>query len=173
MKKLAIYVGRFNPFHNGHAFVVREMVRRHGIENCLLIVGSSNAPFSLRHFFSYHERKQFIQKLFPEIKLVGLPDYHHDGEWLAALDDILRVAGIDTKDVTFFGGCQEDIRFFLEDGRDCTILNRFDGTSLKTSATEVRDILIARRPLENHVDPLILADMQELFKQKWEKFKKI
>ncbi len=173
MKKLAVYVGRFNPFHNGHAAVVGEMLKKHGAKNSLLVIGSSNAAFSLRHFFTYHERKQFIQKLFPDVKLVGLPDYHNDKEWLSALDDILRVAGIDPRHVTFFGGCQEDIRFFLDDGRDCTIFNRFDGTSLKTSATEVRDALIAGRPLEHLVDPTILQEMQELFKQKWEKFKKI
>lgn len=173
MKKLAVYVGRFNPFHNGHAAVVREMVDTHGVENCLLIVGSSNAGFSLRHFFSYQERKQFIQKVFPNIRLVGLPDYGNDQEWLSALDDILRATSIDPKDVTFFGGCQEDIRFFLDDGRTCTILNRFDGSMPKVSATEVRDSLIAGRPLESLVDKTIHDDVQVLFKQKWEKFKKI
>ncbi|MDD5165044.1 MAG: adenylyltransferase/cytidyltransferase family protein [Candidatus Pacebacteria bacterium] len=173
MKKTAIYVGRFNPFHNGHHAVVSKMLDLHGKENCLMIIGSSNAPFSLRHFFSYNERKQFIQKVFPDIKLVGLPDYHNDKEWLAALDDILKVGGINPTEVTFFGGCQEDIRFFLEDGRDCTILNRFDGTSLKTSATEVRDALIAGRPLDHLVHESILSDMKKLFAEKWEKFKKI
>ena len=166
MKKSAIYVGRFNPVHNGHVIVVRQMIERYGLDNCFLVIGSSNAPFSLRHFFSYHERKQFIQKLFPGIKLVGLPDYHNDGEWLAALDDIIRVAGMDPAQVTFFGGCEEDIRFFLDDGRDCTILNRFDGTSVKTSATEVRDCLIAGRPLEGLIDQTILPELQSLFKEK-------
>ena len=173
MKKLAVFVGRFNPIHNGHTVVIREMIDKHGIENCLLIIGSSNAPLSLRHFFSYNERKKLIQKMFPSIKLVGLPDYHNEKEWLAALDDILRASGTNLSDVIFFGGCQEDVRFFVDDGRECTILNRFDGSSIKTSATEVRDALIAGRPLDNLVDESILSDMQDLFKEKWEKFKRI
>jgi cytidyltransferase-like protein len=173
MKKLAVFVGRFNPIHNGHTVVIREMINKHSIENCLLIIGSSNAPLSLRHFFSYDERKKFIQKMFPNIKLVGLPDYHNDKEWLAALDDILHASGTNPSDVTFFGGCREDIRFFLDDGRDCHIVNRFDGSSPKTSATEVRDALIAGRSLDGLVDATLLDDMQNLFKEKWEKFKRI
>lgn len=167
----AVYIGRFNPLHLGHARVIDAMIQKYGVENCLLIVGSSNADFSLRHFFSYHERKGFIKKAYPDLRIVGLPDYHHDGEWLAALDDILHAAGIDPKQVTFFGGCQEDIRFFFDDNRVCEILNRFDG--LKTSATEVRDALILGKPLEGLVHPPLIPDIQSLFKEKWEKFKKI
>ena len=173
MKKTAIYIGRFNPIHTGHGTVMKEMIKRYGVENCLVIIGSSNAPISLRHFFSYHERKQFIQKLFPDMRLAGLPDYHNDREWLAALDDLIRLTGLEPSEVTFFGGCQEDIRFFFDDGRHCTILNRFDGSSVKTSATEVRDCLIAERSLEGLVEPAILAELQALFKEKWEKFKKL
>ena len=173
MKKPAVFVGRFNPIHNGHEAIIRGMIEKHGLESCLLVIGSSNAPASLRHFFSYHERKQFIQKVFPGLRLVGLPDYRNDEEWLAALDDILRLAGMEPAGTTFFGGCQEDIRFFLDDGRECTILNRFDGSAPKTSATEVRDALIAGRPLDGLVHASILEEMQNLFKEKWEKFKRI
>jgi len=173
MKKLGVFVGRMNPIHNGHVAVIREMVNRHGVENSLVIVGSSNAPFSLRHFFTYHERKELIKKIFPEMRLVGLPDYHNDKEWLAALDDVLRVADPSLSEVTFFGGCEEDVRFFLEAGRDCTILNRFDGTTPKVSATEVRDCLIAGRSLDGLVDEAIQTELEKLFAEKWEKFKKL
>ena len=171
--KPAVYVGRFNPVHVGHMRVIEAMLKKYGTEHSLLIIGSSNAPFSLRHFFSYNERRNFIKKIFPDIRVVGLPDYHNDAEWLAALDDILHATGIDPKTVTFFGGCQEDIRFFLDDGRTCEILNRFDGTGIKISATEVRDALIFDRSLDGLVHTKTLPDIQSLFKEKWEKFKKI
>ncbi len=171
--KPAIYVGRFNPIHVGHIRIIDEMLATHGPDNSLLVLGSSNADFSLRHFFSYHERKGFIQKLFPEIRIVGLPDYGNDQEWLAALDDLIRVAGMDPQDVTFFGGCQEDIRFFFDDGRNCFIMNRFDPDGAKTSATEVRDSLILGRSLDAMLPPQLIDDVKQLFAQKWEKFKKI
>jgi cytidyltransferase-like protein len=173
MKTPAIYVGRFNPVHKGHTKVIDTMLAKHGVENCMLVIGSSNAAFSLRHFFSYNERRNFIKKIFPDVRIVGLPDYHNDTEWLAALDDIISAAGMNPQEVTFFGGCQEDIRFFLDDGRKAEILNRFDGTGVKISATEVRDALIYDRPLHDMVHADIHHEIKALFKEKWEKFKKI
>lgn len=174
VKKTAVYCGRFNPMHVGHGSVVKEMISQFGIENCLIVIGSSNAGFSLRHFFSYQERRGFMRKAFPGIRVVGLPDYPTDEEWLTALDDITSATSPDSSaDTLFFGGCEEDILFFYEAGRTCQILNRFDGTTPKISATEVRDCLIYGRTLEGMVDPTIASEVQNLFRQKWEKFKKI
>lgn len=169
----AIYVGRFNPIHVGHIRIIEEMLSKHGVANSLLIIGSSNADFSLRHFFSYHERKGFIKKIFPDVRMVGLPDYNHDREWLDALYDIISAASMDPSTVVFFGGCQEDIRFFMGDNRKCTILNRFEFGRLKISATEVRDALILGRSLEGMVYPELIPDIKRTFAEKWEKFKKI
>ena len=170
--KNAVYVGRFNPVHAGHVVVAEEMFRLHGFDSSLIVIGSSNAQSSLRHFFSYEERKNFLKKIFPPARIVGLPDYGNDQEWLSALDDILSVAGMKTEEVEFFGGCEEDLRFFVDAGRDCHILNRFDGTTAKISATEIRDALIMGRPLDGMIHPAIAGDLQALFKEKWEKFKR-
>jgi len=143
------------------------------VANCLVAIGSTNAGFSLRHFFSYQERRNFIKKLFPKIKVVGLPDYITDEEWLVALDDILTSMGINPKNVIFFGGCEEDVVFFLDKKRKCKIMNRFDGTTPKISATEVRDCLIFDRPLDGMLNPKIMTDVKKIFAEKWEKFKKI
>ena len=171
-KGFGVYVGRFNPLHLGHIAVIRSLIETYG-EQTLLIIGSSNAPTSLRHFFSYDERKKFIKAVFPDIKVVGLPDYGDDTIWLSALDDILIAAGFDPSKTTFFGGCSEDLRFFEDANRNCSFMNRFDGTTPKVSATEVRDALILGRPLDGLVDPAISSQVKQLFDQKWEVFKKM
>ena len=107
------------------------------------------------------------------MKVVGLPDYPNDEEWLVALDDLISATGINPAEVIFFGGCEEDILFFYEAGRNCQIINRFDGTTPKISSTEVRDCLIYGRTLEGIIDPTIVNEVQNLFKQKWERFKKL
>ena len=114
---------------------------------------------------------------------MGLPDYPSDSDWLMALDDIIKSAGMDPNETTYFGGSEEDIRFFLDKGRDYFLVDRF-GPSIgsssnrqksipKLSATEVRDALIHDRSLEGMVDPRIIDDVKNVFKEKWEKFKKI
>lgn len=166
-------MGRLCPIHLGHERIINKMIADCGEENCLVVVGSSNTPMSLRHFFSYEERRDFIRKVFPKIKIVGLPDYRSDSEWLKALDDILALAGLDPGEIKFFGGCEEDVRFFMETNRSVTVLNRFDGSGPITSATEIRDCLIERRPINQLVNPILVEDLQTAFRKKWELFKKM
>lgn len=145
----------------------------------LQILGSANAPFSLRHFFNYAERREFFKKVYPNIPVVGIPDFKTDAEWLLALDDLLMshfalASREEVKQkVTFLGGCEEDVAFFFDDGRQVKLVNRFDGSTPKISATEVRDALIHGRDLAELLNPKIQSDIKELFQTKWELFRKI
>ena len=172
-KKFGIFVGRFSPPHLGHEAVIRNMISECGLKNCLVILGSANAPMSFRHLFSYEERRGLLRKIFTGLKIIGLPDYSTDGEWMMALDDILAFRGVNPKEATFFGGCEEDVYFFLEFQRKCQLMNRFNGTTPKISATEVRDALVEKRPLEGLLNPLIVEDVKNAFAIKWDKFRKM
>ena len=171
--KFAVYCGRFNPIHLGHERVINSMLKEYGINNSLLIIGSSNADLSLRHFFSYDERRTFIKTIYPDIKLIGIPDYHTDETWLTALDDCLQIANFDPKQTVFWGGCDEDVSFFINTNRQVQIVNRFEKDYLKISATEIRDCLYRERPLNHLVNPKIEKDLRSRFADKWEEFKKI
>jgi nicotinic acid mononucleotide adenylyltransferase len=171
--KLGIFVGRFSPTQLGHEMVAKHMIEICGIENSLLVLGSSNASMSFRHLFSYENRRSFLKKIFGDIQIIGMPDYPTDREWLMALDDILSLKKINPREATFFGGCEEDIHFFLEAQRKCEILNRFDGSTPRISATEVRDALIQGRSLEGLLNPIIMDDVQNAFAINWNQFKKM
>lgn len=176
MNTFGVYVGRFNPIHRGHGVVIQKMLETCGLKQSLLVIGSANASFSLRHFYSYCERRGIILSLFPELRVVGLPDFpDDDGAWLTALDDLIRLAGADPREVTYFGGCEEDVRFFLEDGRHCVIVSRFGDDLVGLSATRVRDALIHKRDAELYelLIPGSLPQIKTLFTKKWEEFKKI
>lgn len=168
----AVFVGRLCPLHIGHEVVIRKMIDDFPGRS-LVVIGSSNAPISLRHFFSYEERRDFLRKVFPDISVVGLPDFNSDAEWMVALEDILSIAGFDSKEVVFFGGCEEDVRFFTDAGRKVSLVNRFDGSTPKISATEVRDALIHERPLGGLLDPAIAELVHDVFMRKWEAFKRM
>lgn len=172
-----IYIWRMCPVHAGHEQIIR-MMRERFKDRFLLILGSSNTAFSLRNFFNYAERREFIRIIYPDQKIVGLPDYSSDKEWLLALDDIISnifsISHDEIKEkVIFAWGCDEDVDFFHQDGRRVEIVNRFDGTTPKISATEVRDALIHDRVLEWMLNEKIINEARNLFATKWEKFKKI
>ncbi len=169
----AAYCGRFGPFHLGHEAVVHEMLKLFGPVKSRIIIGSANAPQSLRHFFSYEERRGIIKTVYPEVITMPLGDFTtSDDEWMVALDDLLISSGMDPYKTVFFGGCEEDIMFFLKRNRKCHILNRFDGTTPKISATEVRDCLVHNRSLDGFLNPVIHEKVRTLFSAKWIDFQK-
>jgi nicotinic acid mononucleotide adenylyltransferase len=171
--QFGVFVGRLCPPHAGHEVVVRKMVEDCGAGNCLVVIGSDNSPMSLRHFFSYEERRGFLKAIFPEVRVVGLADFPTDGEWLTALDDLIRLAGSSSEDAVFYGGCEEDVAYFVGYGRKVSILNRFDGTTPKVSATEVRDALIHGRSLDGLLNPQLAEAVAKTFRHKWEIFKRM
>ncbi len=173
MKKFGIFVGRFCPVHTGHEAVINNMLGECGADNCLLVLGSANAPMSLRNLFSYEERRSFLKIIYPQIKVIGIPDYSTDAEWMLALDDIISIGGISKDKTVFFGGCEEDIHFFFEFERKCQLINRFDGSTPKISATEVRDALIQERSLDQLINPVLASEVKRTFAIKWDRFRKM
>ena len=140
-----------------------------GKGNTLVFIGSVNEPLSSRTCFSYEERRRFFNAVFSGVRVLGIPDFHNIPRWLAYLDDLIRIVGnADPREVTYFGGCPEDVRFFKDDGRKIKIINRFDGTAFQISATEVRAALAAGAPLEKYLNPLIREDVQRTFSERLE-----
>lgn len=75
-----LVVGRFQPFHNGHAALLK-----HAVERCGAIVvgiGSATAKPDMRHPFTAAERRQMVAVAFPRdvaegrITFVDIPDLH-------------------------------------------------------------------------------------------------
>lgn len=168
-KRLGVYVGRFSPVHLGHERVIDELVARFG-GRCLLVIGSANTQQSIRHFFSYEDRRKFLSALYPDLRMTGLGDFGTDREWLMALDDQINLLKEPDEKVTFLGGCQEDVEFFGADGRDVELLNRFDGSGPKVSATEVRDALIRDRDVSGLLNPKVMDLVKETFRRNWSAF---
>ena len=161
--ELGVYIGRFCPPHEGHCRVIRFLLEERGLANSLVIVGSSNHSISYRHLFSLDDRIAMLRQLFPGINLADIPDHETDSLWLA---DLWNMIGCwrhgreepDHRRVTFYGGCEEDILFFVNAGYDVKILNRFDGTGPKVSATEVRDALVHGRAI-NDLIPTAISEL--------------
>ncbi len=173
-----VLVCRVEPPHLGHEALIHQMIDNHPTDRCLLVIGSDNTQMSMRHFFSYQDRKHMIKRLFPGLRVVGHGDFRRNGErddaaWLSALDDKLSLWTPDPMQVVFYGGCDEDIAHFIKAGRKTRVVNRFDGTTPKISATEVRDALIHKRSLKNLVNKLIVRELREIFQQNWNYFEKI
>jgi len=145
MSKTGIFIGRISPMTRGHQRVIKTMIDAHDYDNTLIILGSSNAPISVRHLFSYADRMKLIRYKFPEINIVGIADQNNDEIWLRSLEDILNAVfpKVGLEDCTFYTGTKHDIPWLMEnfgDDVNVEVISRY-GNEDEISATKVRDSL--------------------------------
>ena len=140
MRDIGIYIGRFCPFHKGHQAVINHMIKRFSVDDLLVFIGSSNSPIEWRVLFTYEDRRRWIKRLYPEIKLMGLPDYpDNDTVWFHMLDDYINCTFGTEVNPVFFGGAEEDVSFYYQYGRNVEIIDR---NNFQCSGTNIRLLLL-------------------------------
>jgi len=85
----ALLVGRFQPFHLGHAAAVGLALGRPG--PLWLCIGSSNAPRDMRNPFSAAERREMIESSLPRealgrVSVYAVPDFDDHARWIDEID---------------------------------------------------------------------------------------
>jgi bifunctional NMN adenylyltransferase/nudix hydrolase len=128
MRDALVFIGRFQPFHNGHKAVI-DAALEHAKE-VVVVVGSSFAARNIRNPFTFQERKAMIKAVFPtdRVKVVPVSDYpYDDNKWVNAIqrvvDNVLahsrRVSGkpfdpdISKLDVGLIGHSKDSSSYYL------------------------------------------------------------
>lgn len=145
-EKIGLYVGRFQPFHQGHRLVVEKALKQ--CDRLIIAIGSSQEKRTKKNPFSYEERKQLILRTFfadcytsDRIIIVPVPDrllYGDDPSWgQYVLDQVEKECGL-RPTINFSG--REECRSFWFEGIDIeeAVIER---DILPVSATEVRKAL--------------------------------
>jgi len=90
-KTLGVFIGRFQPIHNGHYEVLKKAINDY--EQVLVLVGSSEAPVSLRNPFDFQTRVNMISSgsiLDKNPFVAGVPDSAYDfNKWLHNVQSII------------------------------------------------------------------------------------
>ncbi len=60
---ILVFIGRFQPFHIGHKFVVDEALKQ--AQHVVVPIGSANRSASLRDPWSFTQRAKMIEKVYP------------------------------------------------------------------------------------------------------------
>lgn len=117
---LAVFVGRFQPFHNGHLHVVREGLARAG--RLLIVLGSAEAarrPDLIP--FTADERREMIEaSLTPEersrVAFATVPDYGDLGQWIAAVEQaaLATLGGDGAARITLVGCSKDRSSYYLD-----------------------------------------------------------
>jgi len=89
-KSVSLFIGRFQPFHNGHLSAVRWIAARSS--RVLVVIGSAQNSFEPKNPFSAAERKQMVKMqldaagLGKKCLVLTLTDVNDNAKWAAHVD---------------------------------------------------------------------------------------
>ena len=129
MRDALVFIGRFQPFHNGHKAVIEAALEQ--AKEVVVVVGSSFAARNIRNPFTFQERKAMIEACFtepqyftydgaqgrvktPRIKVVPVSDYpYDDNKWVNAIQKIVDETVPHAKDVGLIGHSKDSTSYYL------------------------------------------------------------
>ncbi|MBT4824750.1 nicotinamide-nucleotide adenylyltransferase [Candidatus Woesearchaeota archaeon] len=81
----ALFIGRFQPFHNGHLAVIKQIIEKHSF--VIIVIGSTQHENSVVNPFSVSERRRMIELTMASEKIVNykileVPDINDYGQWV-------------------------------------------------------------------------------------------
>lgn len=137
--KIGIFVGRCSPLHNGHQYIIEHMLQKYESQH-LICLGSVNEPVSDRNIFNYKFRHNCIKQLYPDAKVIGIPDFPNNNKlWFFNLYNLINLIfkcnvtvpmtherkGVkgDT-DLVFHGGSESDIWYAVNENHFYEVFNR-------------------------------------------------
>jgi len=90
---IALFVGRFQPFHLGHLKVIKEILREN--EKVIIAIGSSQENGTEDNPFSFKERENMIREVLVSegirnFEIIGIPDVMNDIRWVAEIRKMAR-----------------------------------------------------------------------------------
>ena len=93
--KRAIFIGRFQPFHNAHLYDIKKILKY--ADEIIIAIGSSQEKNTLQNPFSYNERRQMIKDVFKKekiknYKIYPVPDLYNDKKWAGHIKKTLPKA---------------------------------------------------------------------------------
>ncbi|MDR2209824.1 MAG: bifunctional nicotinamide-nucleotide adenylyltransferase/Nudix hydroxylase [Azoarcus sp.] len=102
----AVLIGRFQPFHNGHAALLGQALKM--ADRVLVVLGSAFRARNAKNPFTWEERATMIAASFDaadarRISFVPVRDYYDDVRWAAAVEEGVRTAGCAAPRVALVG----------------------------------------------------------------------
>ena len=152
-----LFIGRFQPFHNGHLAMVRAILEEsNGVR---FGIGSAQYEGTSDNPFSFDERRRMISAVMSKegidnFEILGIKDFHNDELWVAHLMDLvpdLKIA---------YSNDPLTIRLLSREGHDVRVLPLIERDSL--SGTEVRRRMLDGKRWEELVPAAVREILMEI-----------
>jgi bifunctional NMN adenylyltransferase/nudix hydrolase len=159
MRDALVFIGRFQPFHNGHKAVIDTALQQ--AHEVVIVVGSSFAARNIRNPFTFQERKAMIEAVYPpgrtdrgtRVKVVPVSDFpYDDNKWINAIQKIVDATVPHAQDVGLIGHSKDSTSYYLNifrDWKDHVEVPDVGGIN----ATDIRKVILT---------PMDYTDFEEL-----------
>lgn len=182
-----VFIGRFEPFHNGHAAVARHALAR--AKKLIFLVGSADTPRTIKNPWTVAERAVMIQSALGEAgdRLIVRPLRDHlynESQWIAAVQRTVNEAiksdgGDADARIGLIGKDKDASSYYLREFPQWDLVDVKHTETL--SATELRRYLYEANQLDSHGGLMLIRanvpgpvfDMLEAFRKNSPVFKQL
>jgi nicotinamide-nucleotide adenylyltransferase len=157
MKLPGLFLGRFQPLHNGHVHALKEIFEKE--EKIFVVIGSAQASYTPINPFSASERFQMIESILEELDvpcsryhIIPVPDIHNYPRWVNHVKQFVPPFGM------FYTGSETSAKLFQDHGIPVNRISLFEKALY--SGKEVRRRMVADEEWQSLV-PRIVVNLIE------------
>jgi nicotinamide-nucleotide adenylyltransferase len=157
--KRGLFVGRFQPFHNGHLEVIIDVLKE--MDEIIIVIGSAQYSHYLNNPFTAGERATMIRRVLDEAKIpasktwiVPVADVHVHMLWVA------KVVGYTPKFSVVYSNEPLTRRLFSEAG--CQVKSIPFHKRTIYSSTEIRQRMLTNKDWKMLVPKSVATYIQEI-----------
>jgi len=163
--KIALFPGRFQPFHLGHLHTIKKILEN----NHKIVIAVRDTPIANRNPFSLQERKQIINLSLKEdqidptrCKIVIIPDICP--QWVKIIEKLIRF------DAIYTGNHQ--IKDPFENSPYPVIHVSRNGQGVDYSGTKIRKCLAKNKSILEYAHPQTSKLIYRLYKNRYKQLSK-
>jgi len=159
----AVLIGRFQPFHNGHAALLTRALAT--APRVVVVLGSAHAARNAKNPFSWEERAAMIgatldAATLERVDFIPLRDYYDDGRWAAAVISAVAARHGPGGRVALIGHLKDASSQYLKRFPGWTLISapqagEIDATSIRRICFEGEDAAATQALLGGLVPPTI------------------
>lgn len=123
MKKVGVFIGRFQPLHLGHLATIERALTE--VDELVIVIGSARTARNLRNPFTADERREMIETAIPKdkrsrVRFEFVRDYFYNtAAWVAEVRDkatsgmIFKISSVDSVQVILYGVSKDATSAYL------------------------------------------------------------
>jgi bifunctional NMN adenylyltransferase/nudix hydrolase len=167
-----VFIGRFTPFHKGHLAVLEEAAGQ--ADQVVILIGSADAPRSIRNPFTYAERAKVIFESLPKFEGVTftirpIQDIPYNNSlWVKQIYDIINEVTDQWDKIGLIGHNKDHSSFYLKlfPKWDSVAVGAFYAGDQVLSSTVVREIFFDSKNEFRGINILPRASLDFLYRFK-------